>query len=162
MKNLLLGRKKQIAILLLLIGGGIATAAGLIAANASKNAGPVVASNSSTSPVVEEETTAPATAAQKLENKGTIYVSCESDEATIFLLREKNGRYEKIKEVIGSTVFSVDIGYKYKIMAKKEKYLTWTSQEINIDTPEQEEEVIARMKEDPNIPIEGGDEVWHI
>ena len=77
-----LKRRRLWTSIILLVLVGIAGASGLIAI--SKNAGggsgdyKMVATNSPT-PVMEET----------LENKGTIYVPCESDEATIFLLKKK-------------------------------------------------------------------------
>jgi hypothetical protein len=88
---------------------------------------------------------------QKLENNGEIYLSINPPQPSptyIFLLRKEKGKYkeiEKIETLAVNAVFTVKIGYNYKIIVKKEGFFPEESKVLVIDTPEQTEIVTIYM-----------------
>ena len=143
--------KKRIAIIVLFVTTGLAFAG--TGGYYFYNNNPVMAKKSPVVALNEEEPTIRGGGnVSSLKNEGTIYVSSEEPGITLFLLQKKGEKFEKIQQTM-DTIFVVRIGHTYKVMAKKEGYLAFASQEIVMDTPEQYEQVIASLEYDPRIPI---------
>jgi hypothetical protein len=160
----IIGRKRLIITALVLLSISIVGAGVIMTTNtnAPKNSisPEVVKMEFNYPPVAAEDYVAhQKTEPQKLEDKGTIFVSSEPTTTTIFLLREKERKFIQIRKDNSPIVFEVKIGHIYKVVAKKEGYLTWISSEIQMNTPEQIEKVFAQMDWDPNVPIDLGDEI---
>ena len=142
----LIGRKRWIIFSYVLILGGIATAGVFATTNN-------VAKNSAEESLLCEEEPEMATSLKK--NEGTIEVSSEEPEITIFLLQKnKNGIFIPIHQQINEEdttplKFVVPLGHTYKVMAEKEGFLPFKSCEIRMDTYKQKEDVFLYLKKDP-------------
>lgn len=130
--RIITGMKRWIIFTLLFIAVGVGTAAVVGTNLQQKN--PAVVANASYNE-------------NRLSQEGIISVKTEPFKGVpIFLLQKKNGKYIVIQQGLSPVVFTVAIGYYYKVISKGELLITNISQEMLIDTPEQKEDVFFTIK----------------